>query len=201
MHQEMIRIRTAIPADAEALLEIYGPYIRKTAITFEYEVPGVEEFRERIRKTLENYPYLVAECDGEICGYAYTGAFVGRAACSWAVEVSIYVKEGMQKMGIGKRLYQMIEEISRHQNIRNLNASIACPDTEDEYLTKNSIQFHEHLGYRMVGQFHRCGYKFGRWYDLAWVEKIIGLHDDPAPFLPFPNLDPEHLNKIYSGKD
>ena len=77
MQQKRIRIRTAIPADAEALLEIYGLYIRKTAITFEYEVPGVEEFRERIRKTLENYPYLVAECDGEICGYAYTGAFVG----------------------------------------------------------------------------------------------------------------------------
>ena len=90
--QDLI-IRTAIIADAEALLQIYAPYVRNTAITFEYEIPTVEEFRERIRNTLKKYPYLVVEKGNEIRGYAYTGAFKGRAAYDWAVETTIYLRE------------------------------------------------------------------------------------------------------------
>ena len=89
-------------------------------------------------------------------------------------------------MGIGKRLYQAIEEISRAQNITNLNACIGSPDPEDEYLTRNSIQFHEHMGYRMVGEFCKCGYKFGRWYNMVWMEKLIGAHEaEPKPVVEF----------------
>ena len=142
-----------------------------------------------MEKTLKRYPYLVAEKGGELIGYAYAGPFVGRAAYDWAAEVSIYRKENQRGMGIGKRLYQAIEEISRAQNITNLNACIGSPDPEDEYLTRNSIQFHEHMGYRMVGEFYKCGYKFGRWYNMVWMEKIIGRHTaDPAPVIPFPDL-------------
>ena len=83
------RIRTAVPEDADALLRIYSPYVKQTAITFEYEVPSTEEFTARIKNTLKHYPYLVAEQDGKPIGYAYTGPFVGRAACSWAAETSI----------------------------------------------------------------------------------------------------------------
>lgn len=190
MDSNRIQIREAAADDAEKLLEIYAPYVEKTAITFEYTVPDLNEFRERIKSILKKYPYLVAERGGELLGYAYTGPFVGRAAYDWAAEVSIYLRENQRRQGIGKKLYQAIEDISRKQNIKNLNACIGSPETEDEYLTRNSIEFHTHMGYRTVGEFCKCGYKFGRWYNMMWMEKIIGEHEDrPEPVIPFPELD------------
>ena len=184
-----VMIRTAEPEDAKELLAIYGPYVIKTAITFEYEVPGIEEFRRRIVNTLKRYPFLVAQSGGEILGYACTSPFVGRAAYDWSAEVSIYLKEDKRKMGIGKKLYQVLEEISRAQNITNLNACIGCTKQEDEHLSNNSVQFHNHMGYEMVGIFHKCGYKFGTWYDMAWMEKIIAEHrKEPEPVICFPKL-------------
>ena len=192
--KEKVLIRRASEEDAQAILDVYAPYIKNTAITFEYEVPSLEEFRERIRSTLKKYPYLVAEKEGEILGYAYTGAFVGRAACDWSVETSIYLKETGTKMGVGKMLYNAIEKISKAQNIVNLNACIAVPDTEDEHLNFNSAQFHAHLGYQFVGKFHKCGYKFENWYNLIWMEKTIGEHKkNPEPFSPFSELKEELL--------
>ena len=106
-----IQIRTARVQDAGKLLEIYTPYVEKTAITFEYEVPEIEEFERRIKNTLERYPYLIV-CQGdEALGYAYTGAFVGRAAYAWAAEVSIYLKEDKRRMGIGRKLYEALEQM------------------------------------------------------------------------------------------
>ncbi|MCI8659983.1 MAG: GNAT family N-acetyltransferase [Lachnospiraceae bacterium] len=189
MNRDTIRIRAAVPEDGKELLKIYAPYVEKTAITFEYTVPELRIFRERIENTLKKYPYLVAEKDGELSGYAYTSPFVGRAAYGWAAEVSIYIREDRRRTGVGKRLYQAIEEISRAQNILNLNACISSPETEDAYLTKNSIRFHCRMGYKMVGEFHKCGYKFGRWYNMVWMEKIIGEHmNEPLAVIPFPQL-------------
>lgn len=185
-------IRVATPQDAEALLAVYAPYVTDTAITFEYEVPSLTEFRERIRHTLERYPYLVMEQDGEILGYAYAGPFKERAAYDWAVETTIYVKQGMKKQGIGRKLYQALEDTLIRQNILNLNACIGYPTVEDEYLTRNSMEFHQHLGYRLVGQFYQCGYKFGRWYDMVWMEKLVGEHGvEPVREKPFPELQQE----------
>lgn len=189
MLSKNIKIRTACASDAQALLEIYVPYITKTAVTFEYEVPPLCDFQKRIENTLQKYPYLVAEEDGEILGYAYTGIFKDRAAYDHAAEVSVYVKEDKRGLGVGRRLYAALEKISRAQHILNLNACIAYADKEDEYLTRDSVDFHDHLGYSMVGKFHRCGYKFGRWYDMVWMEKILGEHPaDPEPVIAFPNL-------------
>ena len=186
------RIRVATPQDAGALLAIYAPYVTDTAITFEYEVPSLTEFRKRIRHTLERYPYLVMEQDGEILGYAYAGPFKERAAYDWAVETTIYVKQGMKKQGIGRKLYQALEDTLIRQNILNLNACIGYPTVEDEYLTRNSMEFHQHLGYRLVGQFYQCGYKFGRWYDMVWMEKLVGEHGvEPVRVKPFPELQQE----------
>lgn len=198
--EDAVIIRAATMSDAAEILEIYAPYVKKTAITFEYDVPSLEEFTGRIQKTLQKYPYIVAEKDKEILGYAYTGAFVGRAAYDWSVEVTIYLKENKRKTGEGKRLYTALEEISKAQNIINLNACVGYPEVEDEYLTKNSAQFHAHLGYRMVGEFHKCGYKFGRWYNMVWMEKIIGEHSAvPSPLIRFPDLPTEALKKIGIG--
>lgn len=176
-----IQIRTATVKDAEELLEIYAPYIKNTAITFEYEVPSVEEFQRRIENIQKRYPYLVAECDGELVGYAYASSFHERAALGWCVETSIYIRRGNRKMGVGKRLYDALENVCRRMGILNLYACIAYPETEDEYLTKNSVEFHEHLGYRLIGEFRQCGYKFDRWYNMVWMEKQIGEHGKNQP--------------------
>ena len=194
---ETIKLRTARPDDAEELLKIYAPYVENTAITFEYEVPSVAEFRARIENTLKKYPYIVAERGGELLGYAYTGPFRSRAAYDWAAETSIYVKEGQKGLGLGRKLYEAIETISRMQNILNLNACIAYPKVDDEYLTKNSAQFHEHLGFKYVGEFHDCAYKFGRWYDMIWMELSLGEHiADPAAVVAFCDLDKRDIEKI-----
>ena len=115
-----MNIRTATPQDAAAILAIYAPYIEQTAITFEYDVPSVEEFRGRIESTLKHYPYLVCEEEGEIVGYAYAGVFKARAAYSHCVETSIYVKMGQHGKGIGKKLYERLEEELKKMGILNL---------------------------------------------------------------------------------
>lgn len=176
MKHHDIKIRIASEKDAEKLLNIYAPYVEHTAITFEYDVPTVTEFAKRVKEVLEKYPYLAAELDGEILGYAYAGPFHARPAYDWAVETSIYVDQSKKRMGIGKLLHNALESVLREQGILNMNACIAYPETEDEYLNKNSVEFHDHLGYRWVGEFRQCGYKFDRWYNMVWMEKHIGQH-------------------------
>lgn len=194
---ENIKIRTACLDDAEQLLKIYAPYVEKTAISFEYKTPSVDEFRGRMERTLRKYPFIAAERDGELLGYACTGPFVGRAAYDWAVETTVYLKENSRKMGLGRRLYGVLEAVSKAQNILNLNACIGLPEKEDMYLTDNSLRFHEHMGYRLVGEFKKCGYKFGTWYSMVWMEKLIGEHSvPPAPLVPFPELDRELLRTL-----
>lgn len=175
----MLEIRVANVLDAKEILSIYKPYVKQTAITFEYEVPALEEFSGRIENTLKKYPYLVAVSDREIVGYAYVSPFKTRAAYDWAVETSIYVKMEKRGNGIGKRLYDELEKILKKMGILNMNACIAYTDHEDEHLTNKSVSFHESLGYQMVGKFHDCGYKFNTWYHMVWMEKMIGDHVVP----------------------
>ncbi len=191
-----MQIRVATEEDAEELLQIYRPYVEETVITFEYEVPSAEEFRQRITHTLEKYPYLVAEKEGRIVGYAYASAFKERAAYDWAVETTIYLEKGSRKKGIGRNIYNALEDALRMQHILNLNACIGYPEVEDEYLTKNSADFHAHLGYRLVGEFKQCGYKFGRWYNMVWMEKMTGEHGEkPEPVIPFHEVAAEFMRK------
>lgn len=197
MERERVLLRIAEPGDAEGIQKIYEPYVRNTAVTFEYDVPGAEEFRARMGKTLERYPYIVAEQEGEVVGYAYLSAFHERPAYGWCAETSIYMRDDMRRQGIGKKLYLALEAVAGVQNILNLNACVACPEREDAHLNRSSAQFHAHLGYRMVGEFHRCGYKFGNWYNMVWMEKWIGIHcENPPEIIPFPDLDPETIRKL-----
>lgn len=181
----MITIRAAKPEDAKELLDIYSYYVEKTAISFETEIPKVEEFRARIERTLKRYPYITACENGEILGYAYLSPFVGRKAYEHSAETTIYLKANKKRMGIGKELYNMIEKIAVEQNITNLYSCIGYADDEDEYLTNNSVDFHKHIGYRMAGRFYNCGYKFDRWYSMVWMEKIIGEHKKPSDIVEF----------------
>ena len=169
-------VRDAGIEDARRLLEIYRYYVERTAISFEYDVPTLAEFQARIRKTAERYPYLVVEQKGTIQGFAYAGPFVGRAAYGWSCELTIYLDKSAQKRGLGRKLYEALEEKLREMGILNLYACIGYPEEEDEYLNRNSAGFHEHMGFKKVGEFRKCGYKFGRWYHMIWMEKIIGEH-------------------------
>jgi phosphinothricin acetyltransferase len=169
-------IRAATREDAGSLLKIYSYYVENTAISFEYVAPSLDEFSKRISSTLEKYPYIVLEDDGLIRGYAYAGAFHSRAAYAHCCEVTIYLDHDSKGNGYGKALYEALEKALKKMGIINLYACIADPEVEDEYLTKNSECFHQHMGYTKVGEFHKCGYKFGRWYNMIWMEKIIGEH-------------------------
>lgn len=171
-----MEIRKAREEDATAMLAIYAPYVQKTAISFEYDVPTLEEFRQRIRRVTARYPWLVAEDNGRVVGYAYASAFHERAAYQWAVETSIYIDQRKKQKGIGRLLHDALETALKQQGILNLNACIAYTETEDEHLTLGSVHFHKRLGYQQVAHFHQCGKKFGRWYDMIWMEKLIGEH-------------------------
>lgn len=184
-------LRAAAPDDAAALLAIYAPYVTDTAITFEYEVPSVDEFRARIKHTLERYPYIVAELGGVPVGYAYAGPFKERAAYDWAVETTVYVTRSERGRGAGKALYEALESALAAQGVLNAEACIGYPENgvDDEYLTCASPKFHEYMDYRLVGEFRRCGYKFGRWYNMIWMEKFLGQHPDDGSVAPIKRFD------------
>lgn len=189
-----IIIKTVNESDADELLKIYAPYVQNTAITFEYNVPGIAEFKSRIMNTLKKYPYLKAVRDGEIIGYAYLGEFKERDAYIHSAETSIYVKQKVRRSGAGQAMYEAIEKTAKMQNILNLNACIGVPRIEDEHLTLDSVKFHEKMGYTLVGKFNFSGYKFGTWYDMIWMEKMLGEHtNSPAGFRAFNTLKKEEL--------
>ena len=170
-----LKIREATLDDAARLVEIYAPYIRETAVSFEYEVPTVDEFKERIKNVKEKYPYLVCEKDGMIVGYVYASAYSKREAYDWTVGTSIYVDKNFRRMGIGSLLYKHLEEGLKNMGIENLLAGVAYCEREDEYLTKDSYKFHLREGYVMAGHLKDVGKKFDRHYDLLWMQKKLDL--------------------------
>ena len=177
----MFEIRKAGLSDAKRLLEIYDYYTQNTAITFEHVTPDLTEFETRMKNTLERYPYLVILREGRIEGYAYAGTFRPRRAYDWSCEVTVYLDHKAHKCGMGRMLYEALEEELKKMGICNLYACIGYPVEEDPYLTTNSADFHAHLGYKKVGEFYKCGYKYDRWYNMIWMEKIIGEHTCKMP--------------------
>lgn len=172
-----VTIEKVLVEDAKALLEIYSTYVLNTAISFEYDVPSLEEFEQRIRNISSKYPYIKAvDPDGRIIGYAYATSFKGRKAYDWAVETTIYIRQDCRGNGIGKLLYTALEDSLREMGILNMNACIAYTSEPDEHLKNDSQHFHEAMGFSLVGTFHKCGYKFDTWYDMIWMEKMIGEH-------------------------
>ena len=177
----MITVRNAAIEDAELILEIYDYYVKNTAITFEYDTPSLDEFKGRMEKTMQCYPYLAILRDGYIEGYAYAAAFVGRAAYNWSCETTVYLDCNAQKCGMSRIIYEALEKALYDMGILNLYACIGYPECDDEYLSTNSADFHAHLGFVKIGEFHKCGYKFDRWYNMIRMEKIIGEHKTKHP--------------------
>lgn len=182
-------IRLAKPEDAQALLDIYAQSIQ-TPITFEYVLPSLPEFRERIIRIGRQYPYLVAEEKGRILGYAYAHTLRDWPAYQWAAELSIYLDRTARGRGLGTRLYQLLMELLALQRVNMVYGCVTAPNPASEAL-------HLHQGFQCCGVFHRSGYKNGRWWDVLWFEKCIGNDPvAPAPPLPFSQLRLEQVQGV-----
>jgi phosphinothricin acetyltransferase len=166
------RIRLARPGDAGPILRIYAPIVRETAISFELRPPTEAEMRRRIETTLARLPWLVADVDEELAGYAYACPHREREAYQWSVEVSAYVAEAHQGRGIGAVLYRCLLTVLEAQGYRNAYGGIAMRNP-------GSVAFHQALGFKRIGTYRRVGYKLDRWRDVAWYGRPLG--DDKAP--------------------
>ena len=161
-------LRLAKPEDAEKLLEIYAPFVISSDrtlsdVSFEYEVPSVEEFTERIKNISADYPYIVCEHEGRLLGYVYAHPYIQRAAYQWGAEATIYLAPEGQGCGLGKVMYAALEALLRLQGV------VACITASNEH----SVKMHEACGYKIIGTFNNTGFKHGHWLDMVWMEKVI----------------------------
>ena len=176
-------IRVVTEDDAEAIVAIYAPIVRDTAISFENEVPTVEEMRRRIRDTLVTYPWFVAKQDGELLGYGYAGPLRSRAAYRWSAEVSMYIRPDVQEKGVGTAIGVKMTEALYRMGIVTLFGGTTLPNPAGDGIYRAS-------GFERVGVWRKAGFKLGRWHDVGWYQRSIREVDgDPPPFVPFSELD------------
>lgn len=186
-------IRLANEYDATGILEIYAPYISDTSFTFETEVPTEKEFGQRIKKYLENWPWLVCEIDGRVAGYAYGSRYRERTGYQWCVECSVYVHDDFLRSGVGRALYMPLFALLKEQGYRNVYAVINLPN-------ERSVSFHESCGFKWFATYENVGYKLGRWKNVGWWQLIINDYgDEPPPPLRFPELDRGLVESILRG--
>ncbi|MBO5214553.1 MAG: N-acetyltransferase [Clostridia bacterium] len=186
----IITYRVASPSDFEEILDIYRPYVESTTVTFEVRVPTPEEFRCRVERTLEKYPYLVAEGDGKILGYAYASPYRSREGFHWTPELSVYVRRGYHGNGIGSHLYAALLDLLRLQGYQNVCSVLSYPNPESEKL-------HNRFAFRLIGVQKKCDFKCGRWCDVAIFQRPLGDHPTPPPTpIPFPQLPKETVDRI-----
>ena len=166
-------LRIATEADVPAILNIYGPYVLTSTATFEYTVPSREEFGDRFRRITARFPWLVYEEEGVILGYAYASAPFTRAAYDWCAEPSVYLRPEARGRGIGRALYRALEAILKYQGFQLLYALVTGENTA-------SLAFHSALGYETLAVFPDCGFKFGRWLALNWLQKRLTPVEIPS---------------------
>ena len=180
---DTIKIRLATAADAAGMLEIYAPFVTDTSVTFETEVPDLLSFENRIRQYMAHCPWLVAEDNGKITGYAYAYRHRERTAYPWSVECSVYIHPDYLRMGLASRLYNALFPILRLQGFKNVYAVINLPNDR-------SVALHERLGFRYFATYEQVGYKLGKWKNVGWWRLILGeFGDDPAAPVPFGELE------------
>ncbi len=184
------KIRTVQVSDAQAILKVYAPFITDTCISFEYVVPSIEEFTQRIASISAEYPYIVLEEDGVIVGYAYAHRYLERVAYSWDVEVTIYLAPRVQGKGLGVVLYGALEKLVALQNIKNLYSCITGDNV-------HSIEMHRSMDYELIGTFPKAGFKHDRWLDVVWMAKAIGEKENaPLPLVLFSEMQASVVEKV-----
>ncbi len=166
------RVRTE---DIPAMLEIYRYFVEETAVSFEYTLPDREAFEQRVVEHVAEYPWLVWEENGQVLGYAYAGRAFERAAYSWCAEISCYLDPSIRGKGIGRTLYECIEEMLRKQGCRKVFAVVTSAN-------QASVVFHKAIGYKQTAVFPKVGFKLGAWYDVIWLEKQLCDYGTPEGF-------------------
>ena len=168
-------IRFAATDDVAQMLAIYTPYVENTTFSFEYTPPSYETFLTRFTKYTAQLPWLVWEEGGKVLGYAYGSLPFERAAYAWCAEVSVYLAPHAHGRGIGRKLYAVLEEILWRQGYRKIYALVTSENT-------GSLAFHQKVGYRFCAEFSNCGFKFGRWLGVTWLEKQSNTVEIPSGF-------------------
>lgn len=176
-----VKIRIADPSDAGEIKAIYTPFVERTAISFELDPPSVEEMAERIASTLPTYPYLVAEQDGEVLGYAYASQHRAREAYRWSADVTVYISPQAHRKGIGTALYEHLLSILRQQGFHAVYAGIALPN-------EGSVGLHESLGFMHIGTYPEVGFKQGKWHDVGYWRKALNDVSPPLAIIPFASV-------------
>lgn len=183
-------IRIATLEDAHEIYAIYEPYILNTVVSFEYSKVPLEDFKERIRKITNQYPWLVYVVDGEIAGYAYCSQYRERAAYSWDCECSVYIKDTYHKKGIGTTLYNALFQLAKAQGLYTIYSVICVPNA-------GSVALHKKFGFTEVGTYQKTAYKFGAWRDLLVMEKHLReAKGEPAAVVKVSELPKEEVDRI-----
>lgn len=174
----MIRIRDARAEDAGAIAAIYTPHVTRGVASFEEQAPTADDMRGRIANAGDTYPWIVAEDDGVVIGYAYAGRFRERSAFRWVVETTVYVADTAQRRGVGRLLYQALLDLLRDQGFTQAIAAISLPNDA-------SIKLHERAGFRRAGVYRQAGWKLGRWIDVGFWQAQLrepgSPPDEPKP--------------------
>jgi len=181
---ESPRVRLADPdRDAARVAAIYRPAVEASIATFEEVAPAAEVMAGRMRETLSRLPWLVAEDEGGVAGYAYAGPHRTRPGYRWSVDISVYVDARRQGRGVGRALYDELLDLLRRQGYVNAYAGVALPNPA-------SVALHEAVGMRRIARYERVGYKFGAWHDVAWfgmrLADPVGQPPEPIPLPELP---------------
>lgn len=172
-----MKFRSATRDDVAAIRAIYAPFVESTSVTFETEVPSDEEMEQRRQRLSERAPFLVADDDGTVSGFAYAGPHRSRAAYQWAVEASIYVAPAAHRRGIARALYGALVKLLDAQGFAQVYAGITLPNVASE-------RFHAALGFKAIGTYPRVGFKAGAWRDVAWSGLSLSASNAEPPAVP-----------------
>lgn len=180
--QNHLTLRLATPSDGAACAAIYRPYVERTGITFELVPPTADELASRIERVLARTPWLVAEVDGVVRGYAYGSRHRERAAYDWTVETTVYVDDAFARRGIGRACMTALLEVLRLQGFHLAVAGITPPND-------GSVGLHRALGFERIGEYPAIGFKLGRWHAVCWYALELGPRpDEPPPIRPISTL-------------
>jgi L-amino acid N-acyltransferase YncA len=167
-----VHVRPATVDDAASIAAIYGPVVASTPASFEIDPPGGDEMARRIETTTATHPWLVAERDGELLGYAYAAPAHPRGAYRWSVEVSIYLAENARGRGLGGLLLDELLQLLRSAGFVTVRAGTTLPNDA-------SVRLFESRGFTLVGIFERTGYKLGAWHDVGWWQLVLSQPRNP----------------------
>lgn len=159
--------------DISEVLEIYAPYVQNTPITFECDIPSLENFSDRVHHYTEQYPWIVAKDHGKIVGYAYASTYRSREAYQWCCELSVYLRPQAQGMDLGRTLYSALMDLLTLQGYYTVYGVITLPN-------EASLALHNQLDFSMDGIQENCGFKLGSWHNTAIMSKTLRDFEPPV---------------------